>query len=61
MVKVMVMVPRFVKFLKSSTHKTIEMRHGISNNVVCTSSIASDQPAHACSLIKAFASHLNIL
>ena len=33
----------------------------ISNNVVCASSKASDQPAHTCSLIRAFASRLNIL
>ena len=34
--------------------------HGISNNVVCAASKASDQPAHTCSLIRAFASRLNI-
>ena len=33
----------------------------ISNNVVCATSKGSDQPAHTCSLIRAFASHLNIL
>ena len=38
-----------------------EPRHEISNNVVCASSKASDQPAHTCSLIRAFASRLNIL
>ena len=38
-----------------------EPRHEISNNVVCATSIASDQPAHKHSLIRAFASHLNIL
>ena len=32
----------------------------ISNNV-CATSKASDQPAHTCSLIRAFASHLNII
>ena len=31
------------------------------NNVVCATSKASDQPAHMCSLIRAFASRLNIL
>ena len=36
-------------------------RHEISNNVVCTTSKASDQPAHTRSLIRAFASRLNIL
>ena len=35
--------------------------HEISNNVVCATSKASDQPAHMRSLIRAFASHLNIL
>ena len=39
----------------------IEPQHEISNNVVCSSSKASDQPAHTRSLIRAFASHLNIL
>ena len=35
--------------------------HEISNNVVCATSKASDQPAHTHSLIRAFASRLNIL
>ena len=35
--------------------------HGISNNVVCATSKASDQPAHWRSLIRAFARCLNIL
>ena len=39
----------------------IELRHGISNNMVCATSKASDQPAHMRSLIRAFASRLNIL
>ena len=38
-----------------------EPRHKISNNVVCATTKASDQPAHTHSLIRAFASHLNIL
>ena len=38
-----------------------EPQHEISNNVVCASSKDSDQPAYMCSLIRAFASHLNIL
>ena len=33
----------------------------ISNNVVCATSKATDQPAHTRSLIRAFASRLNIL
>ena len=39
----------------------IEPRHEISKNVVCATSKASDQPVHTHSLIRAFASHLNIL
>ena len=38
-----------------------EPLHEISNNVVCATSRASDQPAHRRSLIRAFASRLNIL
>ena len=38
-----------------------ESRHEISNNVVYATSEASDQPAHTRSLIRAFASRLNIL
>ena len=38
-----------------------EPRHKITNNVVYATSKASDQPAHMRSLIRAFASHLNIL
>ena len=38
-----------------------ESRHEISNNVIYATSKASDQPAHAHSLIRAFASRLNIL
>ena len=35
--------------------------HEISNNVVCATSKASDQPAHTGSLIRAFVSRLSIL
>ena len=35
--------------------------HEISNNVVCETSKASDQPAHTRRLIRAFAGRLNIL
>ena len=35
--------------------------HEISNNVVCATSTASDQPAHTRSLIRAVASRLSIL
>ena len=37
-----------------------EPRHEISNKMVCATSIASDQPAHTRSLIRAFACRLNI-
>ena len=39
----------------------IEPVHEISNNVVCATSKASDQPAHTDSLIRVFASRLSIL
>ena len=38
-----------------------EPQHEISNNVICATSKASDQPALMCSLFRAFASRLNIL
>ena len=41
--------------------KKAELVHEISNNVVCATSKASDQPAHTCSLIRAFACRLNFL
>ena len=42
-------------------HLISEPVHEISNNVVCATSKASDQPAHTRSLIRAFASRLSIL
>ena len=48
-----------------STHyaetKKNEPVHEISNNLVCATSKASDQPAHTRSLIRAFASRLSVL
>ena len=42
--------------------KRIEPVHEISNNVVCATNKASDQPAHSTrKLIRAFASRLSIL
>ena len=35
--------------------------HGISNNLICATSKASDQPAHTRSLIRDFACRLSIL
>ena len=58
------------KILKNSSRRTcpyvfvnliIEPVHEISNNVVCATRKASDQPAHTRSLIRAFASRLSIL
>ena len=45
----------------NSSDKLIEPRHEISNNVVCATSKAADQHAQRRSLIRAFASRLNIL
>ena len=42
-------------------HLNNEPQHEVSNNVVCVTSKASDQPAHMRSLIRAFASRLNII
>ena len=39
----------------------IKPRQDISNNVICATSKGSDHPAHMRSLIRAFASRLNIL
>ena len=47
--------------LKSKSELEILVGHEISNNVVCETSKASDQPAHMRSLIRVFASSLNIL
>ena len=44
-----------------SSSVTNEPVHEISNNVVCATSKASDQPAHTRSLIRAYASRLNNL
>ena len=47
--------------LKQDKQKLYEPVHKISNNMDCAISIASDQPAHTRSLIRAFASRLSIL
>ena len=49
------------KYTITILRPNIEQVHEISNNVVCATSKASDQPAHARSLIRAFASRLSIL
>ena len=48
-------------FQMTSPPEPYEPRHENSNNVVCATSKASDQPAHTRSLIRAFASRMNIL
>ena len=48
----------FINTLKWLLYEPV---HEISNNVVCATSKASDQPAHMRSLIRAFASRLSIL
>ena len=52
----------FVRFIRTRLSiLIIEQVHEISDNVVCATSKASDQPAHTRSLIRAFASRLSIL
>ena len=48
-------------FLPDREGTSFEPRHEISNNLVFATSKASDQPAHTHSVIRAFASRLNIL
>ena len=47
--------------IQSEKDKLFEPQHEIYIDAVCATSKASDQPAHMRSLIRAFASHLNIL
>ena len=49
------------KMDKTKILMTNEPRNEISNNVVCATNKASDQPGHMGSLIRAFASPLNVL
>ena len=49
------------KWQVSMINTIIEPVHEISNNEVCATSKASDQPAHTRSLIRAFASRLSFL
>ena len=57
----MVQVNRYRVHIFLIERRLYEPVHEISNNVVCASSKASDQPAHTRSLIRAFASCLSIL
>ena len=53
---------KYIDVLKLTVFQNLfEPGHEISNNVVCATSKASDQPAHMRSLIRAFAGRLNIL
>ena len=42
------------------SYPPFEPQHEITNNVVCATNKASDQPAHTRSLIRVFATRLNI-
>ena len=53
--------PSIIQWILHSLMKKYEPRHEIYNNVVCATSKPSDQPAHTRSLVRAFASRLNIL
>ena len=52
---------RFLALAIKAMCVRIEPVHEISNNLVCATSKASDQPAHTRSLIRAFADRLSIL
>ena len=52
---------RGIRFVMNDVNIRNEPRHDISNNVVCGTSKGSNQLAHTRSLIRACASHLNIL
>ena len=52
---------QFICLINMAFITTNEPVHEISNNVVGATSKTNDQPAHARSLIRAFASHLCIL
>ena len=56
-----IMKSNVIKFFKIHLCLPIEPVHEISNNVVCATSKASDQPAHKRSLIRAVACRLSIL
>ena len=51
----------YIYFAVMMIRISYEPVHEISNNVVCATNKASDQPAHWRSLIRAFASRLSIL
>ena len=51
----------YIFFMKKVTGPINGLQYVISNNVVCASTKGLVQPAHMCSLIRAFASRLKIL
>ena len=56
LVSFLVLQSYFAEDERAGCFTLFEPQHEISNNVVCATSIASDQPAHTRSLIRAFAS-----
>ena len=48
-------------YVLSSVLYNTQSWHEISNNMVCATSKGSDQPVHTRSLVRAFASRINIL
>ena len=54
-----ILVPK--SYVLAHIESIFEPVHEISNNVVCATSKASDQPAHTRSLIRVFACRLSIL
>ena len=62
MLAVLVFLPMNVSVYNIPANRILKCEpwHGISNNVVCATIKASDQSAHTRSLIRAFASRLNI-
>ena len=60
-VLIVILSPLNKKKYKQEKKSKYEPVHEISNNVVCATSKALDQPAHTRSLIRAFASRLSIL
>ena len=50
-----------IEIINNNNNNKNEPVHEISNNVICATSKASDQPAHTRSLIRAFVSRLSIL
>ena len=52
---------QYLFLFSTATLEIYEPRHEVSNNVICATNKASDQPAHMRCLIRAFVICLNIL